>query len=184
MLSAEIFEVLRAKYTLFPVYWWISPAGKFGWSTRCWEITDGFIRISMPPWWMRWGILLRKQTSSLLIWRSFFTCWTSLSGAEYGWGIEASISRLSDCGPEVVVITGVPVSGDKTNSYMLTTGTVTVTGRWCPYLYAYGPGTGDAFASVVTGALLQGESLPIAFDRANTVHHAGHPRYLRLWAAR
>jgi pyridoxine kinase len=31
---------------------------------------------------------------------------------------------------------------------------------------AHYPGTGDAFTSVVTGSLLQGDSLPIALDRA------------------
>ena len=31
---------------------------------------------------------------------------------------------------------------------------------------AHYPGTGDAFTSVVTGALLQGDSLPVALDRA------------------
>ena len=36
----------------------------------------------------------------------------------------------------------------------------------CPYLPAHYPGTGDAFTSVVTGALLQGDSLPVALDRA------------------
>lgn len=34
------------------------------------------------------------------------------------------------------------------------------------YLPANYPGTGDAFASVITGSLLQGDSLPIALDRA------------------
>ena len=36
----------------------------------------------------------------------------------------------------------------------------------CPYLPAHYPGTGDAFTSVITGALMQGDSLPIALDRA------------------
>ncbi|MCF8331952.1 MAG: bifunctional hydroxymethylpyrimidine kinase/phosphomethylpyrimidine kinase [Bacteroidales bacterium] len=34
------------------------------------------------------------------------------------------------------------------------------------YIPASYPGTGDAFASVITGAWLQGDSLPIALDRA------------------
>ena len=34
------------------------------------------------------------------------------------------------------------------------------------YLPANYPGTGDAFTSVITGSLLQGDSLPIAMDRA------------------
>ena len=36
----------------------------------------------------------------------------------------------------------------------------------CPYLPAHYPGTGDTFTSVITGSLLQGDSLPIALDRA------------------
>ena len=36
----------------------------------------------------------------------------------------------------------------------------------CSYVPAYFPGTGDIFTSVITGSLLQGDSLPIAMDRA------------------
>ena len=36
----------------------------------------------------------------------------------------------------------------------------------CDYMPAHYPGTGDAFASIITGSLLQGDSLPIALDRA------------------
>ena len=34
------------------------------------------------------------------------------------------------------------------------------------YIPADYPGTGDCFTSVLTGALLQGDSLPLAIDRA------------------
>ena len=36
----------------------------------------------------------------------------------------------------------------------------------CPFLPAHYPGTGDAFTSVITGSLMQGDSLPVAIDRA------------------
>ena len=36
----------------------------------------------------------------------------------------------------------------------------------CPYLPAHYPGTGDTFTSVITGSLMQGDSLPMALDRA------------------
>ena len=36
----------------------------------------------------------------------------------------------------------------------------------CDYLPANYPGTGDAFSSVIVGSLLQGDSLPMALDRA------------------
>lgn len=75
---------------------------------------------------------------------------------------------LSDKGPQIVIITSVPVCGEphKTSVYAYNR----VGDRYwkvtCPYLPAHYPGTGDTFTSVVTGALLQGDSLPIALDRA------------------
>lgn len=78
------------------------------------------------------------------------------------------IAELSEMGPDTVIITGVPVSGQS--------GLTSVIARsksdlrtWkvtCPYLPAHYPGTGDSFTSVITGSLLQGDSLPIALDRA------------------
>ena len=75
---------------------------------------------------------------------------------------------LSDKGPEVVIITSVPVldAPHKTSVYAYNR---TGNRYWkitCPYLPAHYPGTGDTFTSVITGALLQGDSLPIALDRA------------------
>lgn len=78
------------------------------------------------------------------------------------------LRHLSDKGPEIVIITSVPVPGEphKTSVYAYNC----VGNRYwkvtCPYLPAHYPGTGDTFTSVVTGALLQGDSLPIALDRA------------------
>ena len=78
------------------------------------------------------------------------------------------IAALSDMGPDTVIITGAPVPGQS--------GLTSVIARsksdlrtWkvtCPYLPAHYPGTGDSFTSVITGSLLQGDSLPIALDRA------------------
>ena len=78
------------------------------------------------------------------------------------------IAELSEVGPDTVIITGVPVPGQS--------GLTSVIARsksdlrtWkvtCPYLPAHYPGTGDSFTSVITGSLLQGDSLPIALDRA------------------
>ena len=75
---------------------------------------------------------------------------------------------LSDKGPEVVIITSVPVLDEphKTSVYAYNR---TGNRYWkitCPYLPAHYPGTGDTFTSVITGALLQGDSLPIALVRA------------------
>lgn len=78
------------------------------------------------------------------------------------------IAELTEMGPDTVIITGVPVPGQS--------GLTSVIARsksdlrtWkvtCPYLPAHYPGTGDSFTSVITGSLLQGDSLPIALDRA------------------
>ena len=78
------------------------------------------------------------------------------------------IAELSEMGPDTVIITGVPVPGQS--------GLTSVIARsksdlrtWkvtCPYLPAHYPGTGDSFTSVITGSLLQGDSRPIALDRA------------------
>ncbi|MDC7125637.1 MAG: pyridoxamine kinase [Spirochaetales bacterium] len=78
------------------------------------------------------------------------------------------LKRLSDLGPEMVIITSIPVpehpklssvvAYDRTNEKF-----------WqvqCTYIPAYFPGTGDIFTSVITGSLLKGDSLPIALDRS------------------
>jgi pyridoxine kinase len=76
--------------------------------------------------------------------------------------------RLSECGPEIVIVTGVPE-----DQSAKTTSVVAYDKRskhfWkvsCLYFPAHYPGTGDTFTSVITGSLLQGDSLPIALDRA------------------
>lgn len=78
------------------------------------------------------------------------------------------LRELSDIGPEVVIVTSVPVSD---NPHMTSVYAYNRNGNkyWkvtCPYLPAHYPGTGDTFTSVITGALMQGDSLPIALDRA------------------
>ena len=78
------------------------------------------------------------------------------------------IKRLCDAGPRVVVITSVPVPGSRRMSSVIAHDRED--GRFwkvdCSYIPAYYPGTGDAFASVLVGGLLQGDSLPIALDRS------------------
>lgn len=78
------------------------------------------------------------------------------------------LKALSDKGPEIVIVTSVPVAG---NPHMTSVYAYNRIGNryWkvtCPYLPAHYPGTGDTFTSVITGALMQGDSLPIALDRA------------------
>ncbi|MGQ8338479.1 pyridoxamine kinase [Sunxiuqinia sp. A32] len=76
--------------------------------------------------------------------------------------------RLSDMGPNKVIITSVPDKEKQTNTSVVALN-IDDNRYWkvgCNYLPANYPGTGDAFASVMVGALLQGDSLPIALDRA------------------
>ncbi|MDR0353936.1 MAG: pyridoxamine kinase [Opitutaceae bacterium] len=82
--------------------------------------------------------------------------------------LKSHLKTLAELGPDVVIVTGVPE--DESSR---TTSVVAYDRKherfWkasCSYLPAHYPGTGDTFTSVVTGSLLQGDSLPIALDRA------------------
>jgi len=78
------------------------------------------------------------------------------------------VCRLSEMGPRTVIVTGVPVSGRSMLSSVVARDRAD--GRFwkvdCSYMPAYYPGTGDTFTSVIVGSLLQGDSLPLALDRA------------------
>ena len=76
--------------------------------------------------------------------------------------------ELSERGPKIVIITSVPEQNFKKR-----TSVIAYTKKddrfWkvsCDYIPASFPGTGDAFTSVIVGSLLQGDSLPMALDRA------------------
>jgi pyridoxine kinase len=76
--------------------------------------------------------------------------------------------RLADMGPEKVIITSVPDQMKNNNTSVVAFNKIDHR-FWrvgCDYIPAHYPGTGDAFASVMVGSLLQGDSLPIALDRA------------------
>lgn len=78
------------------------------------------------------------------------------------WALE-----LTSLGPDRVIITSVPESHD--NGTAVIAYDQTNERFWkvaCPYIPACYPGTGDIFASVITGSLLQGDSLPLSLDRA------------------
>ncbi len=78
------------------------------------------------------------------------------------------ILELSSLGPSTVIVTSVPDSLD--NKITSVVAYNRNTNRFwkvsCNYIPANFPGTGDSFTSVVVGSLLQGDSLPIALDRA------------------
>ena len=86
--------------------------------------------------------------------------------------IRSWLVRLSQLGPEIVVITSVPSSAhgictvgyDKRRSSFWK-----VSGDYVPISYS---GSGDMFASILIGGILQGDSLPIAMDRASTFTQA------------
>ncbi len=82
--------------------------------------------------------------------------------------IKQWLVALADMGPQIVIITSVPDQKEKrhTSVYAYNTADKRFWRVSCSYLPAAYPGTGDAFASVLTGALLQGDSLPMAIDRA------------------
>ncbi len=76
--------------------------------------------------------------------------------------------RLAELGPKQVIITSVPEETMPNKTSVMAYNSVDLR-YWrvtCDYLPANYPGTGDSFASVMVGALLQGDSLPIALDRA------------------
>ena len=80
-------------------------------------------------------------------------------------GIKDQLRGLHAMGAATAVITSAPSGNPETIS------TVAYDGSrfWkvdAPRLNAFYPGTGDTFASVLTGSLLQGDSLPVAIDRA------------------
>ncbi len=80
--------------------------------------------------------------------------------------------QLSEAGPGIVVVTSVPDRPEKKTpgEYFSVIAYNARSSRFwkvpIDYIPADYPGTGDCFTSVFTGALLQGDSLPIALDRA------------------
>ncbi len=82
--------------------------------------------------------------------------------------LKAYLRALSLQGPGIVIVTSVPVAD---NPHLTSVYAYNRVGNryWkvtCPFLPAHYPGTGDSFTSVITGSLLQGDSLPLALDRA------------------
>ncbi|MDD2387384.1 MAG: pyridoxamine kinase [Bacteroidales bacterium] len=82
--------------------------------------------------------------------------------------IKDMMLKLADAGPEIVVVTSAP---DHNPGRQFSVLAYNKNGNrfWkvpIDYIPADFPGTGDCFTSVLTGALMQGDSLPIALDRA------------------
>ena len=81
--------------------------------------------------------------------------------------LKSMLVRLSERGPRMVVITGVT----KLDARLANVGYDREHNAFwcvqCDYVPVAYPGTGDIFASVLTGAILGGDSLPIAIERAS-----------------
>ena len=79
--------------------------------------------------------------------------------------VKTMLLKLAHSGPKTVVITSVYTGSESYNA-----GYDSVNNRFwkVPFTHvnANYPGTGDVFASVLTGSLLNGDSLPIAMNRA------------------
>lgn len=81
---------------------------------------------------------------------------------------KSMLIKLAKLGPDVVIISSAPITGigkcniaydKKTDSFWKVE---------CNFVPASYPGTGDMFSSVIIGGLLNGDSLPIAIERAST----------------
>ena len=78
------------------------------------------------------------------------------------------LRALTDLGPEMAVITSAPMATRPNASTVVGYDRIDerfwITER--PFVPTQYHGTGDIFASVLTGSLLQGDSLPVAMDRS------------------
>lgn len=80
--------------------------------------------------------------------------------------VRSMLARLGAKGPRMVIITGVTLA---TGEYASVCYDKEHNSYWksvSDYLPVHYPGTGDIFAAVLTASLLQGDSLPIAVERA------------------
>ena len=78
------------------------------------------------------------------------------------------LRRLSALGPDIVVITSLPL-GRLSKKIAVVAYQRSEESFWkvdCEYIPAFYPGTGDTFTSVLTASMMQGDSLPLAMDRA------------------
>lgn len=79
--------------------------------------------------------------------------------------IKEWIKRLSDMGPRIVIATSVPQEKNKTDVIAYNRDDGRFWKASCVYIPTHFPGTGDMFASVIVGSLLNGDSLTTALDR-------------------
>lgn len=82
--------------------------------------------------------------------------------------IKDYLRRLTRMGPDIAIITSMPFdkAGKKTSVIAYNCRDQRFWQVNCDYVPTHFPGTGDIFASVIVGSMLQGDSLPLALDRA------------------
>lgn len=88
--------------------------------------------------------------------------------------VRSWLARLSEYA-DVVVIKGIPMADGDTHHYSNVGFDRKSAGYWrvdWDHIPVHYPGTGDIFASVLTAALLKGDSLPIALNRASAFTEA------------
>lgn len=81
---------------------------------------------------------------------------------------KSMLARLSELGPSMTVITSVHLANGTMSNLGFDRDRNAYWRVDCDYMPVAYPGTGDIFASVVTGGMLTGDSLPIAMSRATT----------------
>ncbi len=119
---------------------------------------------------------MRKLVSKADIITPNFTEAAFLLGEEYKEAtteqeVKEWLVRIAEMGPKIVIITSVP--DEKINEFEKNMSVIAYNKEddvfWkvsCKYIPVSYPGTGDAYTSVLIGSLLQGDSLPVAIDRA------------------
>ncbi len=78
-----------------------------------------------------------------------------------------ALVKLAGLGPKLVIITGAEMADGKVANLAYDREKSTFWRIDCDYVPVSYPGTGDIFASVVVGALLNQDSLPMAVERAS-----------------
>ncbi len=79
---------------------------------------------------------------------------------------KSCLVKLSELGPSQVIVTGVELADMTVNNIGYDRETGTFWRVVCSYVPQSYPGTGDVFASIAVGSLLNGDSLAIAMERA------------------
>lgn len=80
--------------------------------------------------------------------------------------IKTRMLKLSELGPETVVVTGVELADMTINNLGYDRERNAFWRVCCSYVPVSYPGTGDIFASIMVASLLKGDSLPISMERA------------------